>query len=101
MMAPTFHILNRLAYPCRICKRNNLNDELCRVCLAAEQAALDPHIPAFLYGRFLYIPYPQGMEKDVLEFLQFWFALRHLNMDSYTSTIPFLPEGLKGWKEMY
>jgi hypothetical protein len=94
-MAPTFRILERFVYPCRICMRNTMHEDLCRVCIGTECEALNAHIPTFLHSRLLYIPFPRGMQEDVLEFLRFWFALRHLDFTSRVSTIPFLPGGLK------
>ncbi len=90
-MAPTFYVLERFAYPCRICNRLQMTNELCRVCIHRVVEELASVVPVWTHGRLLYIPFPTGMQRDLEEFLRFWLALRHLDFRAQRASIPFLP----------
>jgi hypothetical protein len=97
MMAPTLLILNRQSYPCRICRRNTMQDELCRICLTHLCKQIDPHTPykCIEYGKLLYMPLP--VEADlghILDHMKFLFALFHMDFHCHPASIPLMPGSL-------
>ena len=90
--APTLAHLNRIAYPCRICRRNTLQEYLCNVCLAHHHSQLTNYFPLFHFGRFYYLPIPTSVSQErVLECMRFAFGLYHLSFDATVLSLPHLP----------